>query len=215
MGTRTWIKIYPDKWLDGSLRDEPIEVRGAWIDLLAMAGSGRFGDKGEIKINETIGFSVTDFARLLNISVRQFQRIRSKLVAANRISCDKNGVITVLNWSKYQSEYDRQRQYRVTTKVTPEVTPGVITEKEKEKEKENIFDLFEKYFGRFFTSLEAEELKQLEYEYCLKWIEAAFKESAERDKRDLRYARAILGRWARDNKPGEETVVEAAREVRW
>ena len=38
--SRTWVKLYCDQWLSGSLRGETPELRGIWADLLALAGSG-------------------------------------------------------------------------------------------------------------------------------------------------------------------------------
>ena len=46
MTSRTWIKVYCDKWLSGTIREEQPDVRSVWIDLLTLAGSGQFGDIG-------------------------------------------------------------------------------------------------------------------------------------------------------------------------
>jgi hypothetical protein len=139
MGSRTWIKIYPDRWLDGSIREESLEVRAVFIDLLALAGSGRWGDAGVVKLTENHGYSYQDLSKIFGISVRKCKQIISSLIETDRISIDSRGIICITKWSKYQSEYERQRSYREAKKVTPEVTgevtPEVTDEIEIEKER--------------------------------------------------------------------------------
>jgi hypothetical protein len=134
MGNRTWIKLYCDKWLDGTIREESPEVRAVFIDLLALAGSGRWGDAGVVKLTENHGYSYQDLSKIFGISVRKCKRIISSLVKSDRIAVDSHSIICITKWSKYQSEYERQRSYRKAEKVTPKVTPKVTDEKEIEKE---------------------------------------------------------------------------------
>lgn len=70
MGSRTWIKIYCDQWLNGTIREDSPELRGIWVDLLALAGSGKYGDSGEIKITDRVGFLDKQLADLLQISLQ-------------------------------------------------------------------------------------------------------------------------------------------------
>lgn len=39
MARRSWIKIHCDKWLRGSIRQEPAFVRGIFVDLLGSQSS--------------------------------------------------------------------------------------------------------------------------------------------------------------------------------
>jgi hypothetical protein len=112
MGKRTWIKIYCDKWLEGTLREETPEVRGVWIDLLTLAGSGPYGDTGEIKLTNGIGFTDKQIAEILHIPLRLWQQAKAKLIETDRIKVTSKEAISIVNWSKYQSEYRRQKQYR-------------------------------------------------------------------------------------------------------
>jgi DnaD/phage-associated family protein len=123
MGSRTWIKIYCDKWLNGTLREETPEFRGIWVDLLVLAGSGKYGDSGEIKITDQVGFLDQQLADLLQISVQKWVACKKKLIETDRVEVGNENVIVIKNWSKYQSEYRRQKPYRqdeTTIKPPPE-----------------------------------------------------------------------------------------------
>lgn len=112
MGSRSYIRIWCDRWLTGSLKDEPIAVRGVWIGLLTLAGDGEYGDTGEIKLSNEIGLTDAQIARCLSISVALWRRCKARFCTTNRIEVGKNGSILVSNWAKYQSEYNRQKGYR-------------------------------------------------------------------------------------------------------
>lgn len=112
MSSRTWIKLYCDKWLEGSIRDEAPDVRAIFIDLLALAGSGKYGDTGEIKLQNGVGFSTIQLRNLLKTSYFLLKKALKQLQNSNRISINQAGVITIVNWKKYQSEYERQKPYR-------------------------------------------------------------------------------------------------------
>ena len=112
MGSRTWIKVYCNKWLEGTLREESPDIRSVWIDLLALAGSGQYGDTGEIKLTNGIGFTDKQIAEILHIKTALWRRAKSKFIESDRIKLSSKGAIRILNWSKYQSEYDRQKHSR-------------------------------------------------------------------------------------------------------
>lgn len=115
MGSRTWIKIYCDKWLEGTIRDETLAVRAIWIDLLALAGSGRYGDIGEIKLGKDIGLFDSQIAAILEISNEIWLTTKQRLIMTERITVSKGNTITITNWTKYQSEYERVRRYTIKT----------------------------------------------------------------------------------------------------
>ncbi len=117
---RTWIKIFCSPWLRGAIREESCEVRALWIDLLALAGDGSFGDEGKIKLADMIGLTDQQIAGVMKVDIATWQQVKSRLVETERITVDDNNIITVTNWAKYQSEYSRQKQYR--EKLQPKVT---------------------------------------------------------------------------------------------
>jgi hypothetical protein len=112
MGSRTWIKIYCDKWVTGTLREDAPDIRGVWIDLLALAGSGQCGDTGEIKLANGVGYTDGQIADILRISKPLWRKAKARLLETERIKILPKGAICITKWGKYQSEYDRQKRYR-------------------------------------------------------------------------------------------------------
>jgi DNA replication protein len=66
----------------------------------------------------------------------------------------------------------------------------------------NIFALYEQNVGPL-TPLLAEELQEAEDSYPASWIEDAFREAVELNKRSWRYIQRILERWATEGKDDE------------
>jgi DNA replication protein len=66
----------------------------------------------------------------------------------------------------------------------------------------NIFVLYEQNIGPL-TPLLAEELMEAEKTYPVEWIEDAFREAVELNKRSWRYVQRILERWAAEGKTDE------------
>lgn len=81
--------------------------------------------------------------------------------------------------------------------------------------KPNIFTLYEENIG-LVTPLLADELQEAEKLYPPAWIEEAFKEAVDHNKRNWRYISRILERWAREGKghgkPGRDSKEEADRD---
>lgn len=121
MGQRTWIKIYCDKWLEGTLRKESLELRGVWADVLALAGNCNYGDSGKIGLPNNVPLSDEQIAKILHISLEKWVFLQRRLEKTKRIKHDRHGNIHISNWGKYQSEYERTKKYR--TKSTTESTP--------------------------------------------------------------------------------------------
>jgi len=69
--------------------------------------------------------------------------------------------------------------------------------------KPNIFALYEENIG-LLTPMIAEELKEAEKRYSQKWIEEAFREAVELNKRSWRYIARILESWASGGKDSGE-----------
>lgn len=79
---------------------------------------------------------------------------------------------------------------------------GVALEESPPAPKPNIFALYEENIG-LVTPLIAEELKEAEKTYPPAWIEEAFREAVDRNRRSWRYIFRILERWAREGKDGK------------
>ena len=112
MTSRNWIKVYCEKWISGTIREEQPDVRSVWIDLLTLAGSGQFGDIGEIKLSNGIGLTDTQIAEILHITRSLWRKSKQRFLDSERIKIAQRGAISIVNWSKYQSDYQRQKPYR-------------------------------------------------------------------------------------------------------
>jgi DNA replication protein len=71
-------------------------------------------------------------------------------------------------------------------------------------ERPNVFVLYEQNIGPL-TPLLAEELMEAEDTYPAQWIEDAFREAVELNKRSWRYVQRILERWAAEGREDETT----------
>jgi DnaD/phage-associated family protein len=71
-----------------------------------------------------------------------------------------------------------------------------------EEQRPNIFVLYEQNVGPL-TPLLAEELMEAEDRYPAAWIEDAFREAVDLNKRSWRYVQRILERWAAEGKTDE------------
>ncbi|HEY7835010.1 MAG TPA: DnaD domain protein [Ktedonobacterales bacterium] len=76
-------------------------------------------------------------------------------------------------------------------------TPLVV-----EIERPNIFTLYEQNIG-LLLPLVAEELREAGERYPADWLEAAFREAVQQNRRSWAYIRAILKRWEADGKGGQ------------
>ena len=87
MSKRTWFKLYCEKWLTGTIRKETPVVRSVFIDLLALAGAGEFGDVGIISLKNGVGITDLQFEKLLNISKKEWWKAKGhRVLAMNRFN---------------------------------------------------------------------------------------------------------------------------------
>ena len=110
---RTWIKLYTDQVLRGTMfteLEDPAE-RFVWIGFLLLAGDSAFD--GRISITENLGYTDDQIAGLLKLDdVSLIRKSKRKMVKFDKIRVGDNNVIEIVNWAKYQSEYGRQKKYR-------------------------------------------------------------------------------------------------------
>ena len=91
------------------------EQRWMWIGFLLLAGDSslpgiifrRKDENGKPK-----GYSFITLAEMLDINLVIFRDGIRRMIAKEKINVDKDGVIFIMNWDKYQSEYQRQKPYR-------------------------------------------------------------------------------------------------------
>ena len=112
MGSRTWIKVYCDKWIQGTIRDERPEIRCVWIDLLALIGASQHSDSGQLGLSNNIGYTDNQVASILRIDIDLWIVAKERFIETDRIEVLEGNIIIVKNWRKYQSEYSRQKPSR-------------------------------------------------------------------------------------------------------
>lgn len=112
MGRRTWLKLYADAWLRGTLREETAETRGVWGDLLALAADSAYGDEGMIQLAPGVGLTDVQIEDILQLTKEEWGAAKPRLVVTDRIKVVDGNCIQIVNWKRYQSEYSRQKQYR-------------------------------------------------------------------------------------------------------
>jgi DnaD/phage-associated family protein len=103
-----------------------------------------------------------------------------------------------LNIEQEQKEQVNQRGVSVD-KQTASRTFGASQHVQVQIERPNIFVLYEQNIG-LLSPLLAEELKDAADLYPAEWIEAAFREAVQQNKRKWSYIRAILRRWGTEGK---------------
>ena len=134
---RNWIKLYVDQCLRGSMMTElePAE-RFVWFGFLLLAGDSSF--EGKICITETVGYTDEQLASMLKVDLQLLKTAKRKMVKFEKIAVREGNILEILNWKKYQSEYERQRPYREKgQKVTGQsYTPKLPLEGEGDRDRE-------------------------------------------------------------------------------
>lgn len=107
---RKWVKVYCYETLHGSISYQLSEAEQAvWLKLLCFAGL--CGNDGIIADHDLRPFPHQFICHEMHTDPEVFEATLKKCKEEGRISEDGQG-ITIVNWSKYQSEYDRQKGFR-------------------------------------------------------------------------------------------------------
>jgi len=93
-----WIKLYAEKWLNGSIRlAEPV-ARAVFIDLLCLASK----HDGLVQVIDGVPYTEEQLSSIVGVSKKELKDILLLLEETGRIKVRKNGIISIKNWSKYQ-----------------------------------------------------------------------------------------------------------------
>ena len=112
MTSRKWVKLHCREWIEGTIRQEEPAIRCVFADLLALAGDGKYGDVGVIKLANGISLSDKQICAILQIKTTLWKKAKTLLLDSKRIEITPQNAIIISNWAKYQSEYQRQKPYR-------------------------------------------------------------------------------------------------------
>lgn len=112
-----WFKILADEWLRGTGKKFPIRkekpiTRDVLTGLLAMAADSPYEEDGirELKVTANLGYSDEQYCKILNISMEEWLFAKNRLEVRKSIDVDDSNIIRILNWSKYQTVYDRTKK---------------------------------------------------------------------------------------------------------
>jgi hypothetical protein len=155
--SRSWIKLWVNEWLTGTVRWQLTpQQRSIWADLLALAGRSRF--PGIVCSGETNGtlepFPMDYLCSVFRCSLKDAKAAFELYKAQGRISIDKTGVIQIVNWDKYQSEYQQKRQrtaYKAAksiSNVRKKSAVEVEGDKEGEKSSPRLDDLKKSFLAK-------------------------------------------------------------------
>src|SRR5713226_821156 len=152
---RAWVKLWVNEWLDGTTRFQMSGAQRAfWIDLLALAGRSRYpgiicaGMDGDL----FVGYPLKTFAALdagaeidLLATFDLFTKTGKITVEVTTEEPVKLYKVTICNWERYQSEYQRQKPYQETyrrknkklsKKLSLQKGSGYLSEEDGEEESE-------------------------------------------------------------------------------
>ena len=119
---RAWIKLHIHGMLNGSVRYQlEAAERATWVDLLLMAGVGV--EPGLISDNDKRPFPHAFLANRFNIPLQLLEDTLRKCKEEGRVTEDGRG-IQIINWDEYQSEYQRQKEYRTKEKESKPTEGG-------------------------------------------------------------------------------------------
>lgn len=106
-----WFKVYAEKWFMGSSRFElTVEQRAIWIDLLAKASMNE--PPGQIDY-----YSLEQLSHIFVVPLDLLKTALKRCEETTKVKHDtEKKMIVIMNWRKYQSEYQRQAPYRKKSK---------------------------------------------------------------------------------------------------
>jgi len=110
---RPWIKLWTQAYLHGTTRQElKPDERSVWVDFMSLAGDSPV--LGYICVAENVAYTDEQLAAILNISKELLIRAKSKMTEHGKIKENGSGIIEIVNFWKYQPQFDRneyQREY--------------------------------------------------------------------------------------------------------
>jgi hypothetical protein len=151
---RTWVKLWVDQCLRGSMIAELTpEQRWIFVGLLLLAGDSEVAGtlfRRKDANGELVGPSDFYLADTLGVQEEAIGPALDRMIEKTKISRDAQGVIRIVNWSKYQSDYERTKDSPSrSTKVPPEEVQkyGVEGEgdRDREGEEERVADALSKW----------------------------------------------------------------------
>lgn len=182
--------------------DDPAELKVTLYVFRALyqkKGYPRFVTAAELLADPSLAFALNrlgDARQVLDKALAAASR-RGTLLELKISQGERSQDLYFLNTDTDRKAVERLRRGEAELPDMPgaAVLPGATPP----AEKRNIFALYESSIG-MLTPLIAEELKEAERLYPEQWVEEAFREATELNKRSWRYVARVLERWSSEGK---------------
>jgi DnaD/phage-associated family protein len=200
MAGMPWFRYYSETRNDAKLiriaRDTGLsflEVTGAWSIILCIANQSPV--RGALYVTEKIRYCNEDVTDAFVTTPEKSKLLLDSFLAMGMIYV-QDDTYCISNWEKRQRKSDdsnqRVRQYRDSGGGGNGKNPLPSTSTSR-----SLISIFKTYEGEIGTLTEMikEELIDAEKEYTDGWVVAAIQEAVRNNKRNWKYALAILKRW--------------------
>lgn len=154
---RTWVKMFCDGCLHGSINYQLELAEQAVFYKLVMYSAVCGGEAGIISDNDGRPLPHWFISNELHAPLDILESTLKKCIKEGRISENDTGIV-ITNWTYYQSEYERQKQYREGTKQR-EQSPEQKQDQEYIQEVALRFRKKKKELGRDLTTPEGQAVK--------------------------------------------------------
>jgi len=122
MRPKAWVKLWVKELFSSSFS---LEQRGAWHSFLQLAAESP--TEGIISAAGNKGYPDTMLADYLRCSVAKIKEFKALFAKENMVSVDSKGLITITNWTKYQSDTSRVNKWRNATGIATGNATGIAT----------------------------------------------------------------------------------------
>ena len=97
----------------GSKRKLLPDERSVWDDYLDLATPPNTPIAGQVCISKNIGYTLEQLAEILKSPVELLGRANKRMVEFGMVTVENSGIVLINNYHQYQSEYERQKFYRL------------------------------------------------------------------------------------------------------
>jgi len=96
-----------------SKRELEPDERSIWDDFLDLATPPLTPISGQICISKEVGYTLTQLSAMLKSPKELIKRAANRMVEMEMITRENNGIVVINNYHNWQSEYERQKHYRL------------------------------------------------------------------------------------------------------
>lgn len=112
---RPWVKLFCEPITKKFIhRVKDSKARAVFLITLCLAGQSAY--EGCIQVAEGIGYTLTQLEALY-LMPEGLNEALQVLSEANYIEIDSNNVIRLTHWSQFQTDFNRQKPYRLKSKA--------------------------------------------------------------------------------------------------